>query len=75
MRGRWFRMVIKLKVTVGANEFSIEGDAPFSDIKPALEAWLGAVLSGDQGAVDAIQARVDRATQQLLTAIDARNSG
>ena len=49
--GRWWRMALKITVKLGANEFTVDGDVPFSEIKPSLEAWLAMTDVSTQAAI------------------------
>jgi len=65
-------MVIKVKVTVGGDEFAYEGEASFADLLPTLKQWLD--LQSRDGALQGLTARLRKDNDSLADAVQAHRS-
>lgn len=63
--------MLKVTVKFASDEFSVEGDVTFAELKPMLELWLGLEVQVDQAQVDALTERLRVSNDRLTATIDA----
>ncbi len=73
---QWFRRrdVIKVRISIGANEFTVEAETTWAELRPLLDQWFAAatwVAVDTQAELDALTARALAATKDLETTVQA----